>query len=598
MKPARPLDRAAWLWAGCLGLALLVAYWPGLRTPFVFDDLPSLPQNPTLASLAHAWSPPPGGLTVSGRPLLNFTFALNRALGGDQVLGYHVANLAIHFAAALLLFGLVRRTLAARADADRLAGVVALLWALHPLQTESVTYTVQRAESLAGLFILAALYAAVRARASARPGSWQALSVAACFGGVATKETAVVAPLLVLLHDRTFTDGSFAAAIAARRRFYLSLLSSWLLLAVLVAGTHGRSGSASLAGPASPWQYAALQLSAIAHYARLAFWPRPLAFDYGPFQGVDPAALFPGAVFTVGAVGATAWLLWRRPQLGFLGASFFVLLAPSSSVVPIVTQVAAEHRVYLALAPLLVAVVLAGARWLPRPAAIGVAAVAALAGAGLTWQRNTVYATPLGLWRDAAAACPTNPRAHLNLGEQLSRAGRLREAIACFEAALRLQPDYVTALYNLGTALVSDGRPRAALAPLQRALELEPQHAEAAYNLGNAYAALGAHAEAVRAFTWSLRTQPDRVAAHYNLANSLLALDRLPEAIGHLRRAVALAPTYADARFNLANALLQSGQPVEAIAEYEAVLRLNPRDADAAANLRLARQAAAPIRPP
>ncbi|MBX3738181.1 MAG: tetratricopeptide repeat protein [Candidatus Didemnitutus sp.] len=592
MKPERPSARVPWLWAGLLGAVLTVAYWPGLRTPFVFDDLPSLAQNATLASLSRAWSPPAGGLTVSGRPLLNFSFALNHAFGGDQVLGYHVANLAIHFAAALLLFGLVRRTLAARPDADWIAGATTLLWALHPLQTESVTYTVQRAESLAGLFILATLYAALRARTSARPRLWATLAVGASCAGAATKETAVVAPLLILLYDRTFADGSFVAAIAARRRFYLGLLSSWVLLAALVVSAHSRGGTAGTAGPVSSGQYAALQLSAIAHYVRLVFWPSPLAFDYGPFQSVDVAAVLPGAIFTVGAIAATGWLLWRRPPLGFLGASYFILLAPSSSVVPVVTQVAAEHRVYLALAPLLLAIVLAGARWLPRPVALVAAAVAALACARLTWQRNRVYATPIGLWSDAAAACPTNPRAHLNLGEQLARTGRTREAIACFESALQLQPNYVTALYDLGTALISDRRPRDAIAPLRHALDLEPDHAEAAYNLGNAHAALGEHTDAVRAFTWSLRTRPDRAAAHFNLANSLLALDRLPAAIDHLRRAVALAPDHADAHFNLANALFQSGHPELAIPEYEAVLRLNPSDADAATNLRLARASA------
>jgi len=590
MSP-NPLPRSAWPLIAALVVLVGVAYFPARNTPFVFDDIPSLLENPTLTSLPAALTPPPGGITVAGRPLLNFSFALNYAISGTAPWSYHLANVAIHLGAALLLFGLVRRALGDREHAIGIAGATAALWALHPLQTESVTYTVQRAESLAALFILATLYASTRALDSTRPRLWSSVAMAACFAGVATKETAVVAPLLVVLHDRCLRYGSWRAALAARGRFYLGLASSWLLVVALVGSTAGRGGSAVFTGPATPWEYATLQLGAIAHYVRLVFWPHPLVFDYGPFQSLDFRALWPGAGFTVVALVATFWLLARRPRAGFLSAGFFVLLAPSSSVVPIVTQVAAEHRAYLAIAAVIFGLVWTLHRFLPRAAATGAIGLLLGLSTALTWQRNQLYASPLGLWQATATACPTNPRAHVNLGEQFTRVHRTRDAIASFEAALRIQPNYVNALYNLGTSLITDQRPRAALAPLRRALELEPQHPEAAYNLGNAYAALGEHSSAIAAFEASLRAQPNRAAAHFNLANSLLALDRLPAAIDHLRRAVALAPDHTDAHFNLANALFQNGQPDLAIPEYEAVLRLNPHDADAAANLRLARAA-------
>jgi protein O-mannosyl-transferase len=185
-----------------------------------------------------------------GRPVVNLSLALNYALGGSNVWGYHALNLAIHIIlAGLTLFGVVRRTLLRPAlrerfspSAARLALVVAVLWTAHPLQTEAVTYVSQRCESLMGLFYLLTLYCFVRGADSQRCGWWFTLSVVACLLGMATKEVMVTAPLLVLLYDRTFVTGSFRKAWTRHRRLYLSLAGTWLLLGYLMAGLHYRGG--------------------------------------------------------------------------------------------------------------------------------------------------------------------------------------------------------------------------------------------------------------------------------------------------------------------------------------------------------------------
>lgn len=211
-------------------LAVGIAYSGSLQGPFVFDDVPAIVQNPTLRSardLAGLLAPPGDQAgTVGGRPVLNASFALNFASGGIRPVGYHAVNIGIHAAATLLLFGVIRRTLARRArvraseglgeppDSRRslmLAFFSALLWAVHPLQTESVTYVVQRAESLMGLLYLLTLYSFVRFadRPPGRARGWALISVSACLLGMATKETMVSAPLVVFLYDRTFVSGSF-----------------------------------------------------------------------------------------------------------------------------------------------------------------------------------------------------------------------------------------------------------------------------------------------------------------------------------------------------------------------------------------------------
>jgi tetratricopeptide (TPR) repeat protein len=582
-----------------LTAAIFAAWANSFAGPFVFDDIPSLRENATLHSLSGALVPPTGGLTVSGRPLLNLSFALNHAFTGEKVWSYHALNLALHLLAALTLFGLIRRTLrlpalAPRfaADADWIALAAALLWSLHPLQTESVTYLVQRAESLAGLFCLLALYGFARATNSPASTRWRALSVTACLLGVLTKESTAVIPVLVLLYDRTFVAGTFRAAWQSRRRYYLALAATWLLLAALMLSTGNRGGTTGFGTPVAAWQYALIQFHAVAHCLRLSLWPYPLVFDYGPFQSVNLSAALAGAALVVPLLAVTGWALVRRPAAGFLCAAFFICLAPSSSLVPIASQIMAEHRIYLALTAVATLAAVALSR-LPRrvfPAtALALAAVLAL----LTWRRNTAYASAASLWTATVRDCPENPRAHVNLGQALAQAGRWPEAAAQFESALRLQPDYVAAHHNLGLAQLELGRPADAAAHFATALRLNPAFVEAAYNGGNACSAAGRPADAAALYRHTLQLDPAHARAHYNLANTLVELGRFAEAIPHYRESVRLAPARADAHFNLANALFQTGRPAEAIPEYEAVLRLAPTDADAARNLALAREAAA-----
>ena len=266
----------------------------------------------------------------TSRPVLKLSLALNYAIGGRDARGFHAVNLAIHTLAGLTLFGVVRRSLrapaaAARfgAAADGLAAAVALLWLLHPLQTQAVTYIVQRGESLMGLAALTTLYCSIRAAQGRRARAWSVAAVAACSVGMGTKEVMVVVPLLVLLHDRCFLAGSAARALRQRRGLYAGLVATWVVPAVwigpetLFAGEFARP---DLPTPA-PLEYALTQPAVILHYLRLALWPSPLCFDYlwPPARGVGeilPAAFVLGAL-----LGAGAWLLWRDSGLGFLAAT-------------------------------------------------------------------------------------------------------------------------------------------------------------------------------------------------------------------------------------------------------------------------------------
>lgn len=572
-----------------LAVSVFLAWSNSFTIPLVFDDIPSLAGN---ANIEQLWplsiplSPPPGGATVAGRPLINFTFALNYAIGGRNYWSYHLGNILIHVLAALTLMGIVRRTLMTRplqdrfADsADNLAFASAAVWALHPLQTESVTYLAQRAESLASLLAFLTLYCFTRGALlpdrSAQRRLWLMSAVSVCLAGMASKETMAVVPVLVLLYDRTFVSGSWTAAWRTHWRWHTALAATWLLLAWLVAHTGNRGGTAGYGSTLTALDYAQFQPRAILHYLRLSFWPSPLVFDYGEIIAQPADGFILSAVIVALLAGGTLWALLHRPELGFTFAAFFLLLAPSSSLVPVVTQTMAEHRMYAPLAAVVALSVTALHRLLGRHALAATCVLIPLL-AGLTHQRNRDYQSELSLWRDTAQKAPGNPRAFINLGSALDAAGRLPEALDAFSHGLALQPLHPEGHHNNGLALLRSGRPQEAVEQFTMAIRQAPLLAPPHFNLGNALAADGQYSAAVAAFREALRLRPDYPEAGINLGSALYHLGRFPEAEALYRSHLLTHPVSVEAHTNLANVLLSTGRTEEAFGHYEQALNLAP----------------------
>jgi len=597
--PARAHERSRTLWAAALlVLAVLAAYHNSFGVPFVLDDIAAIPENPSIRKLwpiSAALSPPASGTTVSGRPVANLTLAVDYALSGTETWSYHATNLVIHILGGLVLFGLARRTLRRPAlgarfggDSTGLALAIAALWALHPLLTESVTYVVQRVESLMGLFYLLTLYLFVRSVESQRPVGWRTGAVAACLLGMATKETMATAPIMVLLYDRTFVSGNFREALRLRRGFYAALAATWLPLGFLAAGTGwSRGGSAGFGASVSAAAYWLTQFEAVAHYLRLSLWPRPLVFDYGTYLVTRPGDVALCAVVVVLLVAATAVSLCRSGfhALGFLGAWVFMILAPSS-VVPVATQTMAEHRMYLPVAAVMALLVLGLYSWTGRKGwllGVGLAAVLGF----LTERRNDDYSSSLRLWGDTVLKRPDNARAHCSLGMALYTAGgRVPDAIAEFETALRQQPEYPDAQNDLGMALEGvPGRSDEAIRRFREALRISPGFAQAHYNLGTVLARDGRIQEAIQEYRAAILAQPQYAEACNNLGNLLCSTGLTAEGIQQLERALQISPNYAKAHFDLGNAMVQAGRIPEAIPHYEDALRIQPGFAEANNNL-------------
>jgi len=523
------------------------------------------------------------------------TLAGNYALDGLNVRGYHAFNLAVHLLSALVLFGIARRTLEEGSFRDRLgaaavwlAGAIALIWEVHPLQTESVTYIIQPTELLMGLFLLLTLYCTLRGARSDRPRPWYLLAVVFCALGMGCKQVMVSAPLIVLLYDRVFLASSFRELWQKRAGLYLGLAATWLLLgllvAVLVAGTPHRATGFAIRN-LTPWNYLMTEAGVILYYLQLCFWPRPLVIDYfdWPIASSLDDVLLP-VIAILGLLGTTVWAFRRRPWLGFLGAWFFLILAPTSSFLPTAGEVAAERRMYLPLAAV-VAITVIGAFELGKRlfnkrhgVVLGCLAVASVVVlfTFLTIQRNQDYKSDVIILQDTVNKRPNNARAHTNLGIALAETGRLNEAIAQCEAAVQLKPNNAIPLSNLGSALLLAGRARDAIAEYNLALRIQPGNAAIHNHMAKALLQSGNVRGAIEEGQRALQLNPELAEAHKNLADALLRAGRVAEAIDHYQRAIQLKPDYVEAHYHLATTLEEMGRPVDAIKQYEEALRTAP----------------------
>ena len=565
--------------------AVVAIYINSIWAPFEFDDLPSIPDNPTIRSLwplSGPLSPPSGwGHTVEGRPLLNLSLAVNFALSGYATWSYHFFNIAIHTLAGLTLFGIIRRTFAGPVlrkrfgqDATIAALAGALFWALHPVETEAVTYIIQRAESLASLFLLLTLYCFIRLVAAPTKYIWWSLAVLASLCGMATKEIMVTAPVLVFLYDRTFVAGSFREAWGQRRQVHLSLAATWLLLLWLVAGSGSRGGTYDLTNPQAWWTIGLTQFVAVAHYLQLIVWPHPLVFDYGVFRIESLASVLPQALLVLGLLAGVVYALRRYPTYGFLGCWFFIILAPTS-VLPGNQQMIVEHRMYLSLAAG-AGLVAHLAMIVPRRTAIAACLIIASTLGPLTYLRNQDYQSVVALWADTVAKRPANARALCNFGGALYSAGRTEEALEKLQKSLLLDPKNADTHFNLGLVADRKENPKEAAAYYIEAARLRPLHATAHFKAGLALAKANCSAEAIEQLQLATLSRPDAAEAHGNLGSLLVESGRITEGMAHCEQALQLKPDYAEAEGNLGIALLRLNRTDEAIAHLRRAVKLKP----------------------
>jgi len=533
------------------------------------------------------------------------SLALNYAIGGYSVKGYHIFNLVIHLLAALTLYGLIKITL----FSDRLRGqfgnnapliswAAAAVWLVHPLQTESVTYIIQRTESIMGLFYLLTLYTAARAMSSHRSLPWSLLSILCCGLGMASKEVMITAPVIVLLYDRTFFAGSFDLALRRRRTLYIGLAAAWLILIALMA-PGPRSGTTGFKmGHITAWSYARTQFGIIVHYIRLCFWPAGQCLDYCWRIAHSWQQIIPPMLLIAALVAVTFWGLWRNRIWAYPAVWFFAILSPSSTFIPI-ADLAFEHRLYLPLAGLVVLLVagiclflqrIAGQphlKYLKRTLAvfliIGTIASLTLA----TINRNRDYRSEVTVWRNVVKVSPYNLRGYFNLADSLRTEGKIDEAFAQYLKAYNIAPDNPDTHYNLANGLKTKGRISEAIEHYEQSIRLRPDYPDAHTNLGNALYKLGRVDEAIAHYLKAVRTKPDKADLQCNLAIALQSQGKLVDAAEHYRKALQCRPDDPNVLNSLGFVLQSLGDSKQAFIYFKNALQLNPNCADAHNNLAL-----------
>ena len=524
-----------------------------MRGGFIWDDNDYVTDNAALRSidgLWRIWSEP--GAMPQYYPLTFTTFWLEYRLWGLDAAGYHAVNVALHAASAVVLW---RVLLFLQVPGAWLAAAV---FAVHPVEVESVAWITERKNTLSGTCYLAALLAYLHFAFGGRPRRWRFFVVALALfvAALLSKTIAASLPAVLIL-------------ILWWKRDRLDIASLWPLAPMFALGLAAGLLTAGIerqhvGAVGADWNLSAVDRCLIAgralwFYAASLAWPHPLIFFY-PRWRIDAGSWWQYA-FPVAALALMALLYARRRRFGkgplVAVLAFTVMLAPALGFVdvfPMRYSFVADHFQYLAsIAPITLAVAI-GHRALQRwsrgvCAAVGTGVLTLLI--GLTWRQGAIYRDQETLWRDTIAKNPAAWMAHNNLGLLLFADGRADEAMAHYRAALAMKPDDAFAANNLGRSLAAAGKMDDAIAEFRRALRAEPRNPEAHNNLGNALAAQGQLQEAAAEYQRALDVRPQYADAHNNLGNVLAMLGRTDDAVAHYRAALAIDPQYRDARANL-----------------------------------------------
>lgn len=578
-----------------IAIACALGYSNTFSVPFLFDDLQRIRDE---VSIRTVW-PPTVAMNNSNRPFAHYTFALNYAVHGYEVWGYHAVNLFIHCLAALCLFGLVRRTLR-RCDLDFrhsalwIAFAVALVWAVHPLNTQAVTYIVQRLESLMGLSYLATLYFFVRSQESKSVLFWMSCSIVACFFGMGCKEVMVTAPLAVLWLDRAFVAADWNEIFTKRKTYYSLLFFSWSVLAwsILHYQVDYRSGALIQVAGLTPWTYLLSQSSVIVHYLSLAIWPRGQCVypDWPIAHSV--LDVWPQFMLLLFLLAATIWSIFRHKRWSFLGGIFFLILAPTSSFLPI-KDLAFEHRMYLPLAGVIALVFISiygllklnwGSQRAIRIYLLVTISIALLFGL-TTLDRNKVFQSEIALWKDTIEKSPRNLTVITGLAGILARKGNHEEASVYFLRALELAPNDPKANANYAGLLIERKEFALAGQHLERAFQSDPNDLDAITNMAHLQNRLGNFDEAVKYYEVAVKGAAQDEDLQSSFVASQICNGDLSDALSNSQANLKLRPNSAKANLDYASALIAVGRASEAIEYCEKAIGIDDRLATAHATL-------------
>jgi len=584
---------------------VFLLYQPTLKYPFVFDDGHNIVNNPnlhidavTLENLIQAGFEKP----TPNRPLPKISFALNYYFNGTDASAYRLVNILIHILSGIILYFLLQTTLALVREAGAggrrrwISLLAALIWLVHPLQTQSVIYVVQRMNALATMFYILSVFLFVRARLK-RQGAIKGFLFAGCavsgLFAMGSKEIAATLPVFILLYEWYFFQ-DMSRTWLKKNLFWPAVLAGFIVLAgfffvgsdplaKIMAGYAGRDFTLG--------QRLLTEFRVVIFYITLMLFPHPsrLNLDHDfPLSSslIDPPVTLV-AILAVGTLTGLALYGARKERfLSFCVLWFLGNLVIESSVIPL--EIIFEHRVYLPMMFGIPAVVYITGRYI-RPAWIHISTMVLVIGVLALWthDRNRVWQNEVSLWQDSAKKSPGKARPHYNLGLALEKSGRRAEAVRSYRQTIRINPNHFKAYNNLGVAHAQLGRLQEAVHYYLQSLRINPNFERAHHNLGLALAGQGKLDPAIEHLSEAVRIDPYYANAHHNLGIALAAKGRLGPAVRHLKRAIQIKPDFAEAYNNLGLAQLKQGNPQQAAGSFLQALRIDPAYSEAQRNLRI-----------
>ncbi len=594
-------------------LAVLVCliYSNTLGTPFIFDDKFRIQDN-THIRLTQLTL---GGIAEAGfesgdnrRPIPYITFALNYYFHQYDVWGYHLVNIVIHIITGIFLYLLIKSTLGLPTLRSKyetykwLPFLATLIWIVHPLHTQSVTYIVQRMNTMAAMFYVLSLYLYIRARIAERKSKkWTLFSGCVLSGVLAlgSKQSAATLPLFIVLYEWYFFQDLSKDWLRRHLKYFFAIAVLIGLIAAIYLGANFWEKLLSIRDFASKeftfTERVLTQFRVVIYYISLLIIPHPsrLNLDYDfPLSHslIDPITTLFSMVAIAGLIGLGIYLAKKERLLSFCILWFFGNLAIESSVIPL--GIIFEHRTYLPSMLVSLMVVSLGYRYIKpqwaKVAALCAVLVVIMVFSVWTYERNSIWSDEVTFWRDCVAKSPKKPRPRGNLALALEKKGNFEEAISHYYESLRMKPVPWEAHYNLARILVLQGRIDEGIRHYNEALGINPGFADAHYNLGEALMLQERFEEAIRHYHKALEIEPDFAKAHNNLGIALEKQGRLKEAADHYSEALRIKPNFAAAHYNMGNVLMRQGDTEKAMMYYYKTLRIDPDHLGAHYNLGVA----------
>ena len=588
-----------------IGLGFL-AYSNTFNSPFVFDDKWRILENPAIRverlNVNNIWNAAFGKYSARSRPIGNISFAINYYLHQYEPAGYHLVNIMIHITSGVLLWLFLKITLGLTAGPSEKKGgewialAAALLWLVNPVQTQSVTYIVQRLNSMAAMFFLLSFICYLKGRLAASRGQMWAWFLGAAFIwflALGCKQNTVTLPFFVLLYEWYFFQDLSRNWFIRNLKYLYAILAIFIIISFIYLGSNPMDRITSIGDFANKEftlsERLMTQFRVVLYYLSLIVLPNPsrLNLDYDfplSYSLFNPLSTLLSLGVIVGLIAAAVYLARRQRLISFCILWFFGNLAIESSVIPL--AIIFEHRIYLpsmmaGLVPVLLAYRYVKFEWLRT----GLLCLVVALFSYWTFERNKVWESKITLWNDCIKKSPNKARPYYSLGEAYAFSEMPDEAIPMFLRSLDIDSSNAAAHHNLAVILAKKGKRDEAIVHYQKALEFNPGSVETHIGLGVQRLKQKNFPEAINHYRKALQLQPENAKAHFNLGDALAKQGQTKQAIKHLYRAVQINPDNAQAHNNLGGQLLSQGNFDDALVHFNRALAINPDLAEAHNNL-------------